>query len=221
MSFAVSPSLSAGSQLHLEETLRALSGLEHLHLDVDDGNFVHGITFGLDTVRIVAENTTVPVDVHLEVSNPLDYVDELGRIGVWAACAHVEALPFPSEFLGAARAAGIERRGLALNLKTPVETLLPYAREIDYVIIVSVEADREGLRFRPGALDKISRARKVLPHTCDVWADGAIRSDNLPAVAAAGADGVVVGRAVFDAVDPLLASRELATIGEQERRSRR
>lgn len=217
MSFAVSPSLSAGSQLRLGETLEALAGLEHLHLDVDDGNFVHGITFGLDTVRVVAENTDVPLDVHLEVENPLDYVDELGRIGVSAVCAHVEALPFPSEFLGAARAAGISRCGLALNVKTPVETLLAYAREIDYVIIVSVEADRGGLWFREGALDKVRRAREILPPDCDIWVDGAIRADNLPTVAAAGADGVVVGRAVFGAQNPLLAARELAAIGERER----
>ena len=99
--FELSPSLSAGSQLNLGAVLDATRSLAHIHLDVDDGNFVHEITFGMGTVRTVVQNTPVPVDVHLEVLNPLDYVQPICDAGVSAACAHVEALPYPSEWLSA------------------------------------------------------------------------------------------------------------------------
>ena len=215
MSFSISPSLSAGCLLDLGAVLERLGGLSHIHLDIDDGNFVHGITFGTDTVKLVAEHTDVPLDVHLEVNNPLDYVDELGDANVSALCAHVEALPFPSEFIGACRNAGIGRVGLALNVKTPVDALAPYAHELDYVILVSVEADRRGLRFQPGVLDKARQARNLLPATCSIWMDGAIREELLPDVVAAGVDGIVVGRAVFQAEDPVAAERGLRERAEQ------
>ena len=81
--FQLSPSLSAGSDLNLAETLAATRALKHIHLDIDDGNFVHEITFGADTARTVCTSTNVPVDVHLEVLNPLDYV-EPGTC--WCSC---------------------------------------------------------------------------------------------------------------------------------------
>ena len=211
--FEISPSLSAGSLLDLGKVLRETAGLDHIHLDVDDGNFVHGISFGLDTVEVVAKNTAVPLDVHLEVLNPLDYVDRLGEIGVSAVCAHVEALPFPSEFVGAARNAGIGRVGLAINVKTPVDEVLAYADQVDYLLFVSVEADRRGLQMRPFALEKLRRARALLGVGFPLWADGGINESNLRQVVEAGASGVVVGRAVFGQADPVAAARRLVALG--------
>lgn len=222
--FVLSPSLSAGSQLDLAGTLAATRGLDHIHLDVDDGNFVHEITFGADTVRTVCANTDVPADVHLEVLNPLEYVRPLADAGVAAVCAHVEALPFPSEFLSAARAAGIPKVGLAINLKTPVDEVLAYADQVDYVIFVSVEADSDGLPFRPMTLWKVRRARRALAELAacgmcrddvELWVDGGVNEGNLPDVVAAGAGGVVVGRAVFGADDPVAAAERIRALGER------
>lgn len=211
--FELSPSLSAGSQLNLGEVLDRTRELSHIHLDVDDGNFVHEITFGMDTVATVARNTDVPLDVHLEVLNPMDYVRPLCEIGVSAACAHVEALPFPSEFLSALRRGGIEKIGLAINLKTPVDEILSYADQLDYVIFVSVEADSDGLPFRPMTLEKVRRAREAFGDRVQLWVDGGVNETNLPDVIRAGADGVVVGRAVFGQDDPIAAARRIEKIG--------
>ena len=218
--FEISPSLSAGSLLNLGEVLAQTRDLPHIHLDVDDGNFVHEITFGMDTVRTVVENTPVPVDVHLEVLNPLDYVKPLLDIGVAAACAHVEALRYPSEFLSALKAGGCPKRGLAINLATPVDVLAAYADQIDYAIFVSVEADCEGLPFRPMTLDKVRRAREILPADVELWVDGGVNEGNLRDVVMAGADACVMGRAVFGADDPIAAYGRLAALGEAFRKER-
>ena len=209
--FQLSPSLCAGSLLNLGETLERCAGLGHIHLDVDDGNFVHEITFGMATVKTV---------VDLEVLNPLDYVKPLCEIGVAAACANVEALAFPSEFLSALKAGGCPKRGLAINLATPVDILGYYADQLDYVLFVSVEADSDGLPFRPMTLDKVRRAREILPDNVEIWVDGGINASNLRDVVQAGADGVVVGRAVFGADDPVTAYERLVELGETYRKER-
>lgn len=219
--FSVSPSLLSGDLLNLGSQLDAVRGLDHLHLDLDDGNFVRGISFGMDVVRAVAARTQVPLDAHLEVLNPCDYVEELCACGVKRLCAHVEALNYPSLFLSMARRAGAQACGLALNLKTPVETLLAYADQLDYVLFVSVEADCDGLPFRPGVLAKVCAARAMLPSRVEIWVDGGVNEQNLDSVVCAGADTVVVGRAVFGAPDPMAAWQRLCRLGRaaQERRA--
>ena len=87
--FSVSPSLLSGDLLNLGAQLDAVRGLDHLHLDIDDGNFVRGISFGMDVVRAVAARTDIPLDAHLEVLNPCDYVEDLCACGVKRVCAHV------------------------------------------------------------------------------------------------------------------------------------
>ena len=212
--FKLSPSLSAGSQLNLKATLDACAGLTNLHLDVDDGNFVKDISFGMDTVRVVCENTPVPVDVHLEVLNPLAYVDELCEIGVDAACAHVEALPYPSAWLSGCRRGGIRKVGLALNLVTPTEVLESYVDQLDYVLFVSVERDSDGIVFRPHVCDRVRKARAFLGDDVEIWVDGGINEGNLEQVVRAGADGIVVGRAVMAAPDPIAAAGRLVALAE-------
>ena len=98
----------SGDLLNLGAQLDALRGLENLHLDIDDGNFVRGISFGMDIVRAVAGRKDIPLDAHLEVLNPCDYVEALCACGVKRICAHVEALPYPSSFLSAARKTALD-----------------------------------------------------------------------------------------------------------------
>lgn len=216
--FIVSPSLYSGDFLHLAAQLDALRGMENLHLDIDDGNFVRGISFGADMVQAVAGYTQIPLDAHLEVLNPCAYVEPLCAAGVRQLCAHAEALPFPSLFLSDVHRHGA-KAGLALNLKTPAEVLAPYADQLDYVLLVSVEADYDGLPFRPGVLGKVRAVRALLPGM-PVWVDGGVNDANLADVVLAGADAVVLGRAVFRAREPLAAWRHYRDAGEALRRRR-
>lgn len=217
--FTISPSVYSADLLDLRRVLRSLDGFEHLHLDIDDGNFVRGISFGMDLVEPMTRETTIPLDAHLEVLNPMDYVEPLCRAGVSQIVAHVEALPFPSLFLSTVHKYG-KKAGLALNIKTPADFLEPYMDQLDCVIVVSVEADAEGLPFRPGVLSKIRRLRRMLPREISIWVDGGVNENNLKAVIDAGADAIVQGRAIFKAPDPNAAYRHLLALGrsyEQER----
>lgn len=219
--FTISPSLYSADLLNLRQVLASLEGFEHLHLDIDDGNFVRGISFGMDLVEPLAKATSIPLDAHLEVLNPMDYAEPLCRAGVEQIVAHVEALPFPSLFLSTVHNHG-KKAGLALNIKTPAEFLEPYLDQLDCVIVVSVEADAEGLPFRPGVLPKIRRLRQMLPKNVPVWVDGGVNESNLRDVIEAGADAIVQGRAVFKAPDPNAAYARLLALGrsyEKERNS--
>ncbi len=217
--FTISPSLYSADLLDIRNVLKSLQGFEHLHLDIDDGNFVRGISFGMDFVEPVAKATDIPLDAHLEVLNPMDYVIPLCQAGVEQIVAHVEALPFPSLFLSTVRQQG-KKAGLALNIKTPVSVLEPYIDQLDCIIIVSVEADVEGLPFRPGVLKKIRDARAMLPKNVTVWVDGGVNETNMKAVIDAGADAIIQGRAVFKAEDPNAAYQRLLKLGRDYEKER-
>lgn len=219
--FTVSPSLYSADLLNLQTVLERVKEFEHLHLDIDDGNFVRGISFGMDVVERVARITDIPLDAHLEVLNPLDYAAPLAKAGVGMISAHVEALPYPGQFLGEVHRYGA-KAGLALNIKTPAAVLEPYAEMIEQVIFVSCEAEDDGLPFCSGVLKKIKEARKFLSQSVHIWVDGGVNESNLASVIEAGADGIVVGRAVFSAENPVEAYRRLVLLGnkyqkEQER----
>lgn len=217
--FTISPSVYSADLLDLRQVLKRLDGFEHLHLDIDDGNFVRGISFGMDVVRGIAACTDVPLDAHLEVQNPMAYVDDLADAGVELICAHVEALDYPSLFLSSVHNRG-KKVGLALNIKTPAVFLEPYADQLDQVILVSCEADVDGLPFRSGVLKKVAQVRSMLSDPAKVWVDGGVNETNLKSVINAGAGGVVLGRAVFGAKDPVEAYQRLLDLGRTYEKER-
>ena len=198
--FTVSPSIYSADLLDLRSVLDVSDGFEHIHLDIDDGHFVKGISFGMDMVEKIAAYTRVELDAHLEVYNPMDYVEALCQAGISQISAHFEVLDYPNLFLSKVHSMG-KKAGLALNLKTPVSMLEPYVGCFDHLLLVSVEADHEGLIFRSSVLKKISDARKMLGDHVSVWVDGGINDSNLKDVVMAGADGVVIGRAVYQSDD--------------------
>ena len=217
--FIVSPSIYSADFLHLANELDSLAGISNLHLDIDDGNFVRGISFGMKIAEQIAAHISIPLDAHLEVLNPLVYVEPLLTAGIKQICAHIEQLPYPHLFLSAVRQAG-GLAGLSLNLKTPVKLLEPYAQDVDFVLFVSVEADHDGLPFRPAVLKKIEEARSFLPRQTPIWVDGGINLENLPLVIEAGADAVVMGRAIFESPNPKSAWETYQSLGESLRQQR-
>ena len=210
--FIVTPSIYAADLLDMKNVLAKCAGFAHLHVDIDDGNFVRGISFGMDYLRGVAANTSVPLDVHLEVCNPMDYVRPLAEIGVAYAAAHIEALPYPSLFLSTVHNLGM-KAGLAVNIKTPIAAVIPYASQIDELIILTSEADDDGLLYRPDALSKATEIRDRLRPDAWLLVDGGVNEGNLEQVVRAGANGIVAGRAVFGDLDPAAAYERLLAAG--------
>ena len=212
--FTVSPSIYSADLLNLKSVLEKAKDFEHIHLDIDDGNFVKGISFGSELVKQIAKNTDVMLDAHLEVLNPMDHVDSLIEAGVELIFAHIEVLDYPSAFLSKVHSYG-KKAGLSLNLKTPIDFIEPYIDQIDHLLFMSVESDYEGLPFRKSVLNKVRKARELFDEDLPIWVDGGINEDNLKEVIEAGASGVVIGRAVFGADDFKRAYEHFIKIGRE------
>ncbi len=210
--FTVSPSIYSADLMDLRNVLKKSEDFEHLHLDIDDGHFVRGISFGMDMVEQICQCTDVELDAHLEVNNPMDYVEALCLSKVAMISVHIETLNYPSLFFSTVHKYN-KKASIALNLKTPLIYIKPYLDQIDHLLLVSVEADVEGLPFRKAVLEKITEARQMLGDRIPIWVDGGINDSNLEEVVRAGADGVVIGRAVFKADDFKKAYDHFLSIG--------
>lgn len=210
--FTVSPSIYSADLLNLKEVLDKTSSFEHIHLDIDDGNFVKGISFGVDLISQIKKNTNVPLDVHLEVLNPMDYIDELCELGMSLIVAHIETLKDPKEFIDRVHAHNI-KVGFAINVGTSLDKIKPYLNDIDHLIFVSVVSGEKGLPFRKEVLDNVKEIKKLSDNKISIWVDGAVNESNLKDVVKAGATGVVIGRAVFKADDYNAAYNKFLELG--------
>lgn len=190
------PSLASANQLELKKSIDGLGKIKKIHFDIEDGNFIPNITFGLRTVRDVLAYTTREADVHLMVTDPMRYIPPLMRLGVRSIAVHVESTQYPGECLSCIRHSG-GRAGLALNFMAPIDRILPYDSMLDYILIMTSEPDGENQQFNPRMLEKISLARKVLPENIRIAVDGGVSEHWLPEVVACGADTVILGRTIW------------------------
>lgn len=201
------PSLASANQMALGKALDALGDWPCWHADIEDGNFVPNITFGLKLLRQAMRHAPDKrVDVHLMVTNPLEYLKPLAEMGVAAVCAHLEVLPYPLLFLNGARKLGM-RAGLAFNVRLPVAAAEPFLGATDYLMMMTAEPDAAGEMLLTSALEKACGAAWTY-HT-PVYADGGLTEDAVRVLREAGAAGCVLGRFVFEAEEPLARLRAL------------
>lgn len=198
------PSLASADMLRLGAQIGELGDYPLLHLDIEDGNFVPNITFGMKTVRSVADlwgkSGERTLDAHLMVTNPETYIDGLLEAGVSRIAFHFENVPYPAVLLNRIREGGAAA-GAALNCMGRLEQVLPYAEAVDYLLIMTSEPDGKGQMFNARMLEKIKTARRLLPPSVGIMADGGISERELLLTADAGADAVVMGRAVWNYPD--------------------
>ena len=194
------PSVASADPLHLAGEIDRLKGWPDLHFDIEDGNFTPNLTHGQKTLEAVSAYI-VPrkLDVHLMVSEPLAWLPVIEKCSASSVCAHLEALRFPLLFLNGARERGM-KAGLALNLGTPWQAVLPFADCMDYLLVMTSEPDARGEHLNAKAYDKALEAAASLP--LPVYADGGLTVEKAIGLLHAGASGCVLGRAVFQAEDP-------------------
>lgn len=170
-----------------------------LHLDVMDGHFVPNLSYGLPIVATIRKLTRLPLDVHLMISNPENFLAEYVAAGADSLTVHFEATSSPETLLRQIRALGVNA-GLAINPATSVESLEPYLGDADVLLVMSVQPGFGGQAFQPQALEKLRALRAMSPHAL-LEIDGGVSEANIAECAAAGADLFVVGSAIFKTPD--------------------
>jgi ribulose-phosphate 3-epimerase len=168
-----------------------------------DGHFVPNLTIGLPIVRAIRPHTELPIDTHLMITNPQDYIEEYASAGSDWISVHVEVCPHLHRVIHQIRAAGA-KPGVVLNPHTPLDPIRHVLDDLHHVLIMSVNPGFGGQSFIPGVLDKI-RALKEWIRERDldtlIEVDGGVKADNIGQIRAAGADVFVAGSAVFGADD--------------------
>ena len=205
----LAPSLLSADFTRLGEELRLIeaSGAQVVHIDVMDGRFVPNITIGLPVVESLRKATTLPLDCHLMIVEPLRYAAEFVKAGADWVSVHQEADPHLHRTLASIRQAG-GKAGVVLNPGTPVDTLVDLVGDFDFVLLMSVNPGFGGQSFIPRVLDKVKRldvlrTERGLPFLIEV--DGGVSLKNAQELIRAGADCLVAGNAVFKAEDPKAA----------------
>ena len=201
----IAPSILAADFARLGEEVRAITeaGADYIHVDVMDGHFVPNLTIGPPVIRAVRRVAQVPLDVHLMVQRPEQYIAEYADLGVSVFTFHPEATIHVQRQLAAIRERGMQA-GLALNPGTPLALLEEVVADVDLVLVMSVNPGFAGQAFIPQSLAKIAALRGLIDRSgreVRLEVDGGIKIDNIAAVAAAGADTFVAGSAIFGSAD--------------------
>jgi ribulose-phosphate 3-epimerase len=187
-----------------------------MHLDVMDGHFVPNLTYGPPIVAAVRSCTDLPLDVHLMISNPADYLEEFREAGADSITVHIEAMPDPRPVLDRVRSLGAAA-GLALNPPTPLSAVEPYLASCDLLLVMSVMPGFGGQEFDAVALEKL-RALQTIPAASHLLleVDGGINERTIGGCAEGGATLFVVGSAILKQPDyPAAVERLRKQVGRR------
>lgn len=209
----VSASILSADFGNLEKELKRAeaAGCDLIHFDVMDGHFVPNLSYGVPVLKSIKQYTAVPFDVHLMITDPLKYVDAFADAGADHITFHEEIDGDVHEVIEKIRSRGLTV-GISVRPKTPVEAVFPYLRDIDMVLIMTVEPGFGGQGFIPETLDKIAALRAEADRLgigCDIEVDGGIGYNTSPKVRAAGANVLVSGSYLFKAEDMAAAVQSL------------
>lgn len=209
------PSIASANPLDIEGALKSMDGWPYLHVDIEDGNFVPNITFGMKTVRaICAMASDKQIQVHLMTVCPEQYLEGLAGCGVDAVIAHIEALDYPMQFLNHCKSLGM-KAGLACNMKTSIDGLWMFRGLADQLLLMTSEPDFAGEELYEPALERVIRLAGTIPAKTELYVDGGVTEPALMRLRKAGVHGAVLGRLVFQAPHPMDILRETAQTKEE------
>ncbi len=201
----LSPSILSADFANLERdiTKAGLAGADYIHVDVMDGHFVPNITIGVPVVKSLRKATKLPLDVHLMITDPDDYIEAFIAAGADILTVHAEANGDTLAQIRRIRALGA-RPSVSIKPGTPVETVLPLLPELSMLLVMTVEPGFGGQGFLEDTIPKIRALRRAIDaggYACELEADGGIGAKNIRAVCEYGINVVVAGSAVFGQPD--------------------
>jgi len=211
----IAPSLLSVDFANMEAGLRVVEGggADLHHVDVMDGHFVPNLSIGPPVVKSLARAAKIPLDCHLMVTDPLTYGERFAKMGVWGVTFHIEVVDDPAAVAAALREMGV-RPGVAINPPTDVALLEPALDHVDMVLVMSVNPGFGGQSFMPDVLPKVEALRGRYGYGGDIEMDGGVASATIGACAAAGANVLVAGSAIYGADDPAARVGELRRLAE-------
>lgn len=205
----IAPSMLSADFLHLERDVEMVNGCADIfHLDIMDGVLVPNISYGFPVIEAIAKKAVKPMDAHLMIVHPEKYFERFAKTGVKMMSFHLEAADRdgndPAEMLDMIKSYGI-KAGLAINPDIAPERVFPYLDKADYILVMSVFAGFGGQKFIETTYDRIRAIMSEISRigsSCQIEVDGGVSPSNASALAAAGAEILVAGSAVFKATDP-------------------
>lgn len=196
----ISPSILASDYANLQSELDRISTSDLIHVDVMDGHFVPNISIGAPVVASIKKVCNVPFDVHLMISNPLDYVEDFANAGADIICFHTECDSDVEKTVDKIISLG-KKPALAIKPATPVDDVVKYLDKLSMVLVMTVEPGFGGQSFMESTMPKIEAIRKINPDI-DIEVDGGINPETIKIASRAGANVFVAGSAVFKSENP-------------------
>ena len=196
----ISPSILASDYANLQSELDRISTSDLIHVDVMDGHFVPNISIGAPVVASIKKVCNIPFDVHLMISNPLDYVEDFANAGADIICFHTECDSDVEKTVDKIISLG-KKPALAIKPATPVDDVVKYLDKLSMVLVMTVEPGFGGQSFMESTMPKIEAIRKINPDI-DIEVDGGINPETIKIASRAGANVFVAGSAVFKSENP-------------------
>lgn len=218
MTLRIAPSILSADFANLATDVAKIEDVGDLiHIDVMDGHFVPNLAFGPQVVAALRPLTKLPLEVHLMVEKPENFVDEFIKAGADTILVHAESTPHLYRVIQLIKEAGV-KAGVVVNPGTPIESVSPILHLVDEVLVMTVNPGFGGQKFLPDMLRKVTHVAQLRDTTANadytIEVDGGVNADTIDDCANAGADTFVAGSFVFDNADPAGQVRRLRRLIE-------